>query len=92
MMDRKWVDDGDLMLMSSCHDYLLFSPAAAPQLGERFLKEHSCLYCTCPARLALTTGAGCQHHVLNFEDLLEFQIPDESPALLGDLKNIDIRV
>jgi hypothetical protein len=28
-MDRKWVDDGDLMLMSSCHDYLLFSPAAA---------------------------------------------------------------
>ena len=23
-MDRKWVDDGDLMLMSSCHVYLLF--------------------------------------------------------------------
>ena len=32
MMDRKWVDDGDLMLMSSCHDYLLFSPAAAAVL------------------------------------------------------------
>ena len=27
-MDRKWVDDGDLMLMSSCHVYLLFVAVA----------------------------------------------------------------